>query len=86
MKEIKNNKSAKSAQQKRIRRAFAELRETLAVSADGDIPAPGLGIFMVRTVTKEKDGQPVTRKRITLRLKKPGKAPQSIPLGPPLSD
>jgi hypothetical protein len=74
-----NRKPEKSPPQQKDRRTMLRVRKQLEDMDDGRLPAPGLGVFVVRTTTKEKDGQSVTRKRITLKLKKPRSSADSTP-------
>jgi hypothetical protein len=57
---------------KHPRKVWARVGNKLRQMDNGRVPAPGLGIFVVRTITKDVDGHAVPRKQIRLRLKDPG--------------
>lgn len=53
-----------------IRLALAQLAQQIDALEDGALKVPGLGIFQVRQVEREKDGQKVFVKRIVFRAAK----------------
>ncbi|MDO9106918.1 MAG: HU family DNA-binding protein [Methylovulum sp.] len=50
--------------------AFAELGKQLGSTTEGPIKIPGLGVFKIKQVEREKEGQKVTVKRIGFRTMK----------------
>lgn len=65
----KKNRFSDQGEESLPKEAFSTLKTKLRELDNGRIPVPGFGIFIVRTVTKEVEGKPVTKKSIRLRLK-----------------
>jgi hypothetical protein len=65
----KTNRFSDQGEESLPKGAFSTLKTKLRELDNGRIPVPGLGIFIVRTVTKEVEGKPATKKTIRLRLK-----------------
>jgi hypothetical protein len=67
-----NPKKPKKLQLKRNQKSsryfFEKLRQEIEATSEGKLRVPGLGIFIVKTTNKEKEGQAVSTKRILLRL------------------
>jgi hypothetical protein len=47
---------------------FTDLRSQLEATENGKVRARGLGVFIIKTVTEEVEGQVLTAKRVKLRL------------------
>ncbi len=50
------------------RRALAALRQQIEATENGKVRAPGLGVFIVKTTTREAEGHSITRRRVVLRM------------------
>jgi hypothetical protein len=68
MDQDKDKKSFKKRRLHITKNAFSSLRSEIEAAENGKIRAPGLGVFIIKTATKEVEGQVVTAKRVKLRL------------------
>ena len=50
-----------------IRTAFQELARTVRETEEGEVKVPGFGVFRIRQVEREKDGEQVVVKRVVFR-------------------
>lgn len=53
------------------REILALIRAEIAVTDEGEVRVPGLGVFKIRQVEVTRNGEPKTRKRVVLALAKP---------------
>jgi hypothetical protein len=72
---MKNTKKAQTLKLKRNQKSaryfYESLRAEIEAVQDGKLRVPGLGVFTIKATSKEVDGQPVSGKRIILRLSDP---------------
>jgi hypothetical protein len=78
------DKNLKKNRQKLRGNGLNALRTEIETTENGKVRARGLGVFIIKTLTKEVDGQTVTTKRIKLRLGS-GKARKLRPAPPETS-
>ena len=50
-----------------IRKAFQELARTVRETEEGEVRLPGFGVFRIRQVEREKDGEKEMVKRVVFR-------------------
>lgn len=50
-----------------IRKAFQELARTVRETEEGEIKLPGFGVFRIRQVEREKDGEKEAVKRVVFQ-------------------
>jgi hypothetical protein len=68
VKENPHDENLKKSRLRITKNAFSSLRSEIEAAENGKVRARGLGVFIIKTVTKEVEGQVVTAKRVKLRL------------------
>jgi hypothetical protein len=75
------NKNSQKKLQRLLKDSFGALRSEIEATENGKVRVRGLGVFIIKTVTKGVEGQVVTSKRVKLRLAG-GKARKRQPAPP----